>query len=193
MVGLMVAGALLTSSAAGGAEVARTLRVRVYDNAGLRKPALRAALDVAAWALSPGDVAVTWLACTSSSGGRCMEPVGKGEMVVRLVRSPKDAPAADEDSLGAALVDPVTKTGVLATVYVDRVEQLARASGGDVEMLLGRAMAHEIAHLLTGRTAHGVRGLMRPRWTRAEIVRNARVDWTFDSPELQDIRARRGM
>jgi hypothetical protein len=106
------------------------------------------------------------------------------------VRSDKEAPSGDDESLGTALIDPATGTGVLATVYVDRVERLARGSQGDLGTLLGRAMAHEIGHLLLGRSAHAVHGLMRPRWTRAEVTRNARADWGFESQELRAMRAR---
>jgi hypothetical protein len=42
-----------------------------------------------------------------------------------------------------------------------------------------------------GRSAHAAHGLMRPRWTRAEITRNATADWGFAPPELREIRARR--
>ena len=112
--------------------------------------------------------------------------------MVRLVRSPKEAGREDE-SLGTALIDPASGTGVLATVYVDRVERLARGSNGDLGTLLGRAMAHEIGHLLMGRTAHAAAGLMRPRWTRAEVARNARPDWSLAAGDLRVIRARRGM
>jgi hypothetical protein len=179
----------LVSGTAQGAELAwKGLNVRVYDNADVPKAALRAALEVAGQALKPADVDVTWLSCSTSSGGRCTVPPGRGELMVRLVRSTTQSPAGD-DELGTALVDPVTGTGVLATVYVDRVERLARESDGDLGALLGRAMAHEIGHLLMGRASHAVRGLMRPRWTRAEIARNARADWRFDGPDLRAIRA----
>ena len=93
--------------------------------------------------------------------------------------------------MGTALVDPATGTGVLATVYVDRVERLARGSESDLGTLLGRAMAHEIGHLLMGRATHAAHGLMRPRWTRAEIARNARTDWRFDASDLRAIRGNR--
>jgi hypothetical protein len=176
-----------------GAELAwKGLTVRVYDNADVPKRALRAAFETAAKTLQPGDVDVTWLSCTVSSGGRCTEPLRRGELLVRLVRSGNGA-AVDEESLGTALVDPATGTGVLATVYVDRVERLVRGSGGDLGMLLGRAMAHEIGHLLMGRASHAVRGLMRPRWTRAEVTRNVGADWTFDALDLRAMRARTGM
>jgi hypothetical protein len=186
--GLMAVGVTLVSGPAHGAELAwKALNVRVYDNADVPKAALRAALEVAAQALAPADVEVAWLSCSTSSGGRCTAPPGRGELIVRLVRSTTQSPAGD-DELGTALVDPETGTGVLATVFIDRVERLARGTQGDLGTLLGRAMAHEIGHLLMGRASHAVHGLMRPRWTRAEIVRNARVDWRFDAPDLRAIR-----
>ena len=188
--GLVVMGIALVSSPAYGAELAwKGLDVRVYDNAGVSKATLRAALDTAARTLRPADVEVSWLTCTTSSGGRCTVPLGRGEIMVRLVRSAPGA-AREDESLGTALVDPKTGTGVLATVYVDRVERLARSSEGDLGPLLGRAMAHEIGHLLMGRAGHASRGLMRPRWTRGEVERNARRDWGFDGADLRAIRTR---
>ena len=184
-------GAMLTTGATYGAELAWTaLDVRVYDSAGVSKAAMRAALETAAQALRPADVEVTWVACSASSAGSCAAPLRGGELIVRLVRL-ESASAAAAESLGTALLDPKTGTGVLATVYVDRVERLARTSHGELGTLLGRAMAHEIGHLLMGRSEHAVRGLMRPRWTRAEIARNVKADWRFDAPDLRAIRARR--
>jgi hypothetical protein len=92
------------------------------------------------------------------------------------------------DALGDARVDEHTRSGVLATVYVDRVEELARAARVDVGMLLGRALAHELGHLLMG-GLHGVSGLMRPSWTREEVRRNAAADWMFAGGELLAMRA----
>jgi hypothetical protein len=186
--GLMAVGVTLVSGPVQGAELGwKGLNVRVYDNADVPKAALRAAMQVAAQALQPADVEVSWLSCSTSSGGRCTAPLGRGELIVRLVRSTAQSPSGD-DELGTALVDPTTGTGVLATVFIDRVERLARSTEGDLGMLLGRAMAHEIGHLLMGRASHAVRGLMRPRWTRAEIVRNARADWRFAPLDLRAIR-----
>jgi hypothetical protein len=191
--GVVAVALTLGSGAAHGAEVAwKGLTVRVYDNAGVPKGVLRTALETAATTLRPAELEVAWLTC-SGLGGRCMTPPGRGELVVRLVRSTPSSQVSDDNSLGTALIDPATGTGVLATVYVDRVERLARGSEGELGTLLGRAMAHEIGHLLMGHTAHAARGLMRPRWTRAEIARNARADWRFDTPDVRAIRARTGM
>ena len=191
LLGLVVLGGALAAGTAHGAELAwKGLTVRVYDTAGVPKAVLRAALDMAARTLRPADVEVTWVPCSSSSGGRCMVPPGRGELMVRLVRSAPGSPVEADDSLGTALVDPSTGKGVLATVYVDRVERLARGADGNLGTLLGRAMAHEIGHLLIGRAAHAAHGLMRPRWTRAEVTRNATADWGFEAPELGEIRSR---
>jgi len=192
--GLVAVGVTLAAGnvAIEGAELAwSALSVRVYDNADVSKAAMRSALDVAAQTLRPADLEVTWLSCSTSSGGRCTVPLRRGELMVRLVRSQRAAPGEDEQSLGTALVDPATGMDVLATVFVDRVEQLARRSDGDFGILLGRAMAHEIGHLLMGHAAHAGAGLMRPRWTRAEITRNATADWGFSAPDLRQIRSRR--
>lgn len=190
--GVMTVGVTLVTAGSGveAAELAwRGVQIRVYDNANVPKVELRVALDVAAQALRPADLEVAWVTCSASSGGRCAVPLGRGEVMVRLVRLREAPPARGDDSLGTALVDPVSGTGVLATVFVDRVERLARDSKGDRGTLLGRAMAHEIGHLLSGRAAHSGAGLMRPRWTRAEVVRNARADWAFAATDLRVIRA----
>jgi hypothetical protein len=189
--GLVTVGmTLVAAGTAGAAELAwRGVYVRVYDNADVPKVALRTALAVAVEALRPADVEVEWVPCSTSSGGRCTQPLGPGEVILRLVRLPLTEPVTGDESLGTALLDPATGTGVLATVYVDRVERLARDSRGDLAALLGRAIAHEIGHLLTGRAAHSGAGLMRPRWTRAEVARNARADWSFGEGDLRGIRA----
>jgi hypothetical protein len=192
--GLVVTGAMLmaASGVGEGAESAwRALTVRVYDNADVAKAAMRTAIEVAAQVMRPAEVEVTWRQCSVSGGGRCMLPPGRGELIVRLVTSPTQTADGDDASLGTALIDPATGTGVLATVYVDRVERLAHSSGGDVGTLLGRAMAHEIGHLLMGKAAHAGDGLMRPRWTRAEVTRNTQADWRFSRTDLDAIRSRR--
>jgi hypothetical protein len=79
--------------------------------------------------------------------------------------------------LGEAFIDTRERTGVLATVFVDRVEWIAGLSETDAALLLGRAIAHEIGHLLLGTNAHSVSGLMRAQWTPADIRRHASTEW----------------
>jgi hypothetical protein len=53
---------------------------------------------------------------------------------------------------------------------------MAHVSSGE---LLGRAMAHEIGHLILGTTQHDSRGLMRGRWTVIQLQNNRPRDWSL--------------
>ena len=77
------------------------------------------------------------------------------ELALRLVRGhvPPQRPAAPLP-LGEALLDTRRRKASLATIYVERVERLARDSHADPAVLLGRAIAHELVHALTGRGTH---------------------------------------
>jgi hypothetical protein len=87
------------------------------------------------------------------------------------------------------VIDTVSGTGTLATIYINRVEDSARHAGADVALLLGRAIAHEVGHLILRTNAHGEAGLMRAIWTDQEIARNQPADWVFASPDRRQLRA----
>jgi hypothetical protein len=89
--------------------------------------------------------------------------------------------------LGYSLFDSNGISG-FATVYVDRVDWLARRAQYPRPPLLGRAIAHEIGHLLLRSNAHTEAGLMREVWTAEQVVRNRREDWTFSPDQNGDIR-----
>jgi hypothetical protein len=111
---------------------------------------------------------------------------------LRIVRVP--ASGHHHDTLGESLLDPVRRTGTLATIYVDRVEWLAAAGGVEAGILMARAIAHELGHLLLGTTAHSRRGLMRRVWSRDELIRARAADWRFpaeDATRLQQALDRR--
>ena len=111
-----------------------------------------------------------------------------GELAIRIVRSP--TPKRDNGTLplGDAMIDTRTGTGVLATIYVDRIEWLAHQAGADRRALLGRAIAHELGHLLLATTTHGPVGLMRAYWSREEVRRGQPRDWSFAATELAAMR-----
>jgi len=79
---------------------------------------------------------------------------------------------------------------VLATIYLDRVNWMAEQTGVDARALLGRAIAHELGHLLMATGAHGPNGLMRPVWSQSEIRRRQIDDWIFRPREIAAIKAR---
>lgn len=175
--------------------------VRVYDNTGAAPDARRRALTIAASIISSASVEVVWRTCTgfssqvsspdSHQGDPCRSPLAAGELALRIVASGdivNDTRTAR--ALGDALIDTKASAGVLATVYADRVDWMAARTGVNPHELLGRAIAHEIGHLLMATNAHGTRGLMRPVWSQSEVRRQQSRDWSFAPHEIAAIRAR---
>jgi len=175
--------------------------VRVYDNTGATDAERRPSLRVAASIVSAASVELLWHTCTASAGPAspsdtrraraCATPLAPGELAVRIVRS---GTAADGSRrllpLGDAMINSQTGAGVLATIYLDRVNWMAEQTGVDARALLGRAIAHELGHLLMATGAHGPNGLMRPVWSQSEIRRRQVDDWIFRPGEIAAIKAR---
>ena len=165
------------------------ITVRVYDSAGLPGNVRQSALAVAAQTLAPASVAVRWEHCQPSDTV-CRNPLRAGEFVVRIVRRPAPAASRGALPLGDAFIDSQARSGVLATIYADRVLSLAAASGIDAATLLGRAIAHEMGHLLLANNVHGTHGLMRPIWSQEDLRKGRGADWVFTKEEIASIRAR---
>ena len=149
--------------------------VRVYSSTNLATDAQRASLDVAKATFASASVQIVWKICAQVS---CDTPLSPTEFVVRMVQL-ADGGRHGDHRLGDALIDPQKRTGVLATVYVNRTLRLARDLEIDHYKLLGRAVAHEIGHLLLATNAHAASGLMREIWSRDELLRTRRDDWVL--------------
>jgi hypothetical protein len=200
-VALAVCLAVCASPAAAAITLVEEVKVRVYDTAELSSRTRRSALAVAGGALAAASADVSWQHCAPTDGAHlCATPVRPGELILRIVRSPKGRPgqsgaaslrAAALLSLGDAFVDHGSASGVLATVYFEKVSLLASAAGADEATLLGYAIAHEIGHLLLASGGHSPDGLMRAIWSVEELRRGRRADWRFTGKDIAAIRSRR--
>ena len=170
--------ALLTTSSESPA--AERLVVRTYNNAGVTAAAMTEARGVASVILEGARLQAVWRDCASA----CGDAPGPREVIVRIVAAPQGIVA---DSLGCALIDVLDGAGILATVYSDRINVVASRTGVDAGTLLGRAVAHEIGHLLLGTTHHSASGLMRALWSDRELQRRVTADWTFAPDEVASI------
>ncbi len=141
-------------------------------------------LDVARNVFSTASVNVAWTLCQP---GMCAKPAVEA-LKLRISVSP-DRGELNSGVLGQALIDARTHTGALATVFIDRTRRLAEELGIDYRVLLGRAIAHELAHLLLGTATHGS-GLMREIWLHDELVGSRRNDWVLDPLDAAVIRDR---
>ncbi|HET9196211.1 MAG TPA: hypothetical protein VFO21_25210 [Vicinamibacterales bacterium] len=203
---MVVAGGLLVPPLAQSASPASPVHVtaRLYNTARVPDVAKDAALRVATGALLAGGIGMRWKNCDIADS--CAMVPARGELVIRLVRSPSqivprtlrrlgegEAGPRNQTTplvLGEAFIDTRERTGVLATVFVDHVELIAALCETDAALLLGRAIAHELGHLLLGSNAHSVRGLMRAQWTPADIRRHASADWALTTEDAAAIRRR---
>lgn len=185
-------------SAASAAETLWTeVHVRVYDATGVRASERERSLKVASSIVSGTSVGIVWTFCgpRASAGAAtppaaCESPMEPGELVVRIVRSQEPGVGAGRLPLGDAFIDRRAGAGVLATVYVDRVAWMAEQTGVDPQVLLGRAIAHELGHLLLATSVHGSGGLMRAVWSLTELRRTRMSDWAFRPSEVAAISAR---
>jgi len=153
--------------------------VRLYDIQGVPPETVAAARATTAQILRHANVDLRWRGCP------CEKPVGPVELMIRLAAS---TPESEPASLGFSYVDVQKQAGTLATVFSDRVHLLAVAARVDEGALLGRAMAHEIGHLLLGTHDHAVRGLMRGKWTSIELQKNQAFDWQLSGDDGTSIR-----
>lgn len=160
------------------------LVVRIYDSAGVSPAGLDHARASAGAILASVGIEPIWRPCHVST---CTGPVKPHEIAIRVVRS---GPQSDKDSLGFSLIDVPKHAGSLGTLYEDRVRDLAAQAGVDDGELLGRAMAHEIGHMLIGVPTHSRFGLMRAVWATGELRRGLPSDWMFSKEEGSELRRR---
>jgi hypothetical protein len=186
---LVVSSLTCTTVPIQGAVIAWTaVVVRVYDANGVIAGTNRQALDHARKTLEAASIDVIWRICPSHPS--CNAPLTRGELAIRIVRLPVPPSYSGSLPLGDAMVDTHARTGVLATIYIDRIEWLAHEAGADSRGLLGNAIAHELGHLLMATTTHGPVGLMRSHWSQEEVRRAQPRDWSFAPTELAAMRRR---
>lgn len=109
--------------------------------------------------------------CTQSPG---VSPVGL-RILPRLTATPGFIP---EGALGVAV-------GNLASVSFARVKEFAELHRVPQFQILGRAMAHEIAHILLGSSSHSPEGIMRPRWQDADLKFTAVGNMLFTAKQAE--------
>lgn len=151
-----------------------TVTIRMYDRGTTKASQRLQAQTVSDAALSSAGVRPVWKICAdarseTSDSESCADPLGPRELIVRFEDAP---PQTARDVLGFAYVP-----GVVATVLVDRVREMARRSDASIGELLGGVIAHELMHLLRGTNGHERGGLMRATWSDDDI-RHGRI-WSL--------------
>lgn len=187
------------------AVAAVVLVVRLYHAFGAGWTDGQDARSAAENILGRAGIAVSWIDCGTKSDeptatpARCERTLEPNEVVLRVLASGPVVRGA-EVPMGYSFVNNAKRGGataplpVLATVYADRVQRAARAASVDAALVLGRAMAHELGHLLLNHPRHARHGLMRALWTPEQFRNNRDDEWTFhagDARAMRDGLARR--
>lgn len=83
--------------------------------------------------------------------------------------------AADLSPKATASAYPFSKSPQRITVYSDRVQALISGRELSAPFILGHILAHEIGHVLLRTDAHADAGLMKARWTNADMSAMSRA------------------
>jgi len=170
-------------------QLSNSIVVRAYDTAGVPADTIEQAHVIVAELLDQAGISATWRDCQTPDGpmsrsqDRCDDTLSARELVVRIV-VPAPRSISDSEALGYSHVDPAVHRGTLATVFADRVRELAHQLQILEGTLLGRAITHEIGHMLLGTLNHSESGLMRGHWSS----RGRTADWMFSSVEASSMR-----
>jgi len=191
---VMVAGMMpLAVAAQPSSQPSRAITIRSFNSFGVTEDDLRPARELAKAVLRDAGVEITWVDCwfrdrePVDASPRCRQPVNRNELVLRLMASDPGARTRFV-ALGFSLVRAARDPAFLMSVFVDRVQSVARSAGIDQRRLLGLAIAHEIGHLLLDSNNHATAGLMRADWSRTDLRRNAASDWRFLEAEAATMR-----
>jgi hypothetical protein len=165
---------------------AALVTIRIYNYASVNPAELAGARDDAERIFQGTGLSLRWVNCRvpgDGGGEACLEPLRPGgEFVLRLLDG--NAPVTSHVSLGSSIFDGQSGTGVLITVDPRLIHLLALQAEADAPTLLGRAIAHELGHLLIGSPNHAPYGLMRALWSQRELrSRKSSRNWRFSSDE----------
>ena len=186
---VMIGGSREASAAPRDTEAAVTIRTYNYD--GISRVDLLHAREAADRIFRNARIGLHWIDCRIpglDDGEACTDPINEGrEFLLRLL-PPSSAPAQGKAQLGESLLDRNRQSGVLITLDPELIRSIAQKAQSDGATLLGRAIAHELGHLLLGLGAHPRSGLMRAFWSTEEIRGLRPADWQFSGRESAQIR-----
>jgi len=178
------------SNAYAQAGASQRVIVRSYNTIGLPLSMVDRAESTVGELLHEAGIDSSWRNCRTNAGPSsesddvCGDVLNPSEVIVRIVRAPLTI--TDVEVLGYSHVDAYRRQGTLATVFADRVQALAPALRIEEGTLLGRAITHEVGHLLLGTLDHSGTGLMRGAWN---TLSHHPFDWLFSSAEASRMRA----
>jgi len=139
-----------------------TIRLRIYDFAGLEPVVLADAKKVTAEIFRKVGVETVWLDCPVYQAD-CGEEPERLQFMLRILSPAMKKDIVAEDSLGFAIPCHEHDWGCLLYIFYSRISTLAAGHGIGPGRILGHVMAHELGHGLLGPNAHEGYGIMQAK------------------------------
>jgi hypothetical protein len=195
--GLVVIACL---AAPGASHAQSSITIRLYDFADRSAVERAGAIAAAAAIFDHAGLAIEWRDCGRNGADYpCISTRQPHDLIVRILPRAvaPDAPGSSAVTansgadtvlrLGVAAVTDRGHGGIVATVYAEPVRDVTERTGVAFDLLLGRAIAHEVGHLFPGGLSraesrgdgHSPTGLMRAVWTDDELRRGRVEDWAY--------------
>lgn len=119
----------------------------------------------------------------------CQAQMGATDFALKIMTAEQaERLSFPREAMGEALDCSAGDIGCSAYVFYRHVAELAKKGHASEYQLLGRALAHEIGHLLLGPNSHSRTGIMRSRWSHTEVKRITRAQLLFTDQQAQLLR-----
>jgi hypothetical protein len=180
LVGLLTLGQLAAQASP------PALKILVFNYSAASRTTIASAERQASQIFSRVGLDVFWLECAiplrpDSDKACAMEPTN-GEVFLRLLN--RSTQHYFPDSVFGFATPPF-----IASVYYGSISRLeAGESEGEIPIVLGCLMAHEIGHLLLGPNAHSLTGIMQRDWRRSQLNLALRGELLFTVWQAKSIR-----
>jgi hypothetical protein len=172
-----------------------TITLRVYDYVRMKRPALLAAEGEAGAILDQAGLEARWVDCPTSEAELenypdCPSVWQVNDFVLRVLPNAMVEPRAKwQEALGFTPECDAVGTCTIS-IFHDRVKDMAEGEKATLPILLGRAMAHEIGHLLLGANSHSRTGIMRAQWFGEDLSLAASPHLLFTAEQSRQMRTR---
>jgi hypothetical protein len=167
------------------------LTVCLMDDAGLTDEVVGKVERRVDELFAPSGIALRWLrggdpGRTVEERWACEHPEVLQRVVIRWM---KGGLLASPNELGEAFLDADGR-GVIADLFLDKMERIKTAREVDFTVLLAHLTAHELGHLLLGGGSHSVSGLMEAKVSEEALRKMMQGNFGFSRTEQKRMHAR---
>jgi len=177
---------LAESTPNGRPDLSLKITVWIYNYAQVSYWTLIRAERVVTKIFRQAGIEMLWLDCTLSKARQ--QPFGATILALKIL--PKTMAARHGRKLTTLVYAVASKQGgTHASVFYQRVKEVAKGTVDSEPEILGHALAHEIGHLLLGSTAHDPTGIMHTDWTREDLHQMSWQYLFFSAEQAEVLRA----